>query len=183
MSFVSHLSVLQNVYPEQSNPPTSQCVFTSLNIRVHRWNRTDSRSNHWSGIQVARAIAARMSLKVGTADSITPIQFITTLVDFHRRLGSTVVFAEIARHCVIFFIWFLDFVFSVLLLLHRVRQWRYIFYKASSLIHFSFYVLYCLLALCFSTASASTFKSRFGRWYPMGLPTNISKELKISKDP
>ena len=70
MSFVSHLSVLQNVYPEQSNPPTSQCVFTSLNIRVHRWNRTDSRSNHWSGIQVARATAARISLKVGTADSM-----------------------------------------------------------------------------------------------------------------
>ena len=37
MSFVSHLSVLQNVFPEQSNPPTSQCVFTSLNIRVHRF--------------------------------------------------------------------------------------------------------------------------------------------------
>ena len=70
MSFVSHLSVLQNVYPEQSNPPTSQCVFTSPNIRVHRWNRTDLRSNHWSGIQVARATAARMSLKVGTADSM-----------------------------------------------------------------------------------------------------------------
>ena len=35
VSFVSHLSVLQNVYPEQFNPPTSQRVFTSLYIRVH----------------------------------------------------------------------------------------------------------------------------------------------------
>ena len=31
---------------------------------------TDSRSNHWSGIQVTRATAARMSLKVGTAVSM-----------------------------------------------------------------------------------------------------------------
>ena len=41
------------------------------------WRCTDSRSNHWSGIQVARArcqdgraTTARMSLKAGTADSM-----------------------------------------------------------------------------------------------------------------
>ena len=72
MAFVSYLLVLQNVYPEPFNPPTSQRVFTTPYTRC-----TDSQSNHWSGIQVARACcqdtcatAARMSLKVGIADSM-----------------------------------------------------------------------------------------------------------------
>ena len=37
MAFVSYLSVLRNVYPEQFNPPTSQRVFTSPYIRMHRF--------------------------------------------------------------------------------------------------------------------------------------------------
>ena len=72
MAFVSYLSVFQNVYAEQFNPPTSQHVL----LRCTSWC-TDSRFNHWSGIQVARArcqdaraIAARISLKVRIADSM-----------------------------------------------------------------------------------------------------------------
>ena len=37
MAFVSYLSVPQNVYPEQFNPPTSQCIFTSPYITMHRF--------------------------------------------------------------------------------------------------------------------------------------------------
>ena len=72
MTFLSYLSVLQNVNPEQFNPLTSRRVL------LHRTSgSTASRSNHRSGIQVARArcqdaraTAARMSLKVAIADSM-----------------------------------------------------------------------------------------------------------------
>ena len=72
MAFVSYLSVHQNVNPEQFDPPTSQRVLLRRTSGC-----TDSWSNHWSGILVARARcqdaranAARMSLKVGSADSM-----------------------------------------------------------------------------------------------------------------
>ena len=68
ITFVSYLSVLQNVYPEQLNPPTSYRAF----LLCPTLGCADSRFNHWSGIQVARArfqdaraTAVRTSLKAG----------------------------------------------------------------------------------------------------------------------
>ena len=50
MVFLLYLSVFQNVYPGQFNPPTSQHVLLRRTSR-----RTDSQSNHWLVIQDTRA--------------------------------------------------------------------------------------------------------------------------------
>ena len=75
--FVSYLSVFQNVYPEQFNPPTSQLVYTSPFTKAHRLMIQSLIGNTGRTCRVSgrtcvntRATAALVSFEIGIPDSM-----------------------------------------------------------------------------------------------------------------